>query len=79
MRNKKYIVHVQLVDTEMEVPVFAEDIGQAAEWAEEAYESQGYKVNRIREAREWEPEEAYENQGYKVNHIREAREWESEE
>ena len=29
MRNKKYIVHIQLVDTEMEVPVFAEDIGVA--------------------------------------------------
>lgn len=54
LRNKKYIVHIQLVDTEMEVPVFAEDIDQATEWAEEAYESQGYKVNRIREAREWE-------------------------
>lgn len=50
MQNKKFIVHIQLRDTEMEVPVFAESIDEATEWAEEQYESQGYEVNRIREA-----------------------------
>lgn len=48
MQNKQFIVHIQLANTEMEVPVFAESIDRACEWAEEQYETQGYVINRIR-------------------------------
>lgn len=49
--NIKYIVHVQLNDTEIEIPLFAESLDKATEWAEEQYESQGYVINRIRQSR----------------------------
>lgn len=46
-QDKKFIVHIQLRDTEMEVPVFAASIEQATAWAEEQYESQGFVINRV--------------------------------
>lgn len=46
----KFIVHVQLcaLTGESQVPIFAKDLDEAAEWAEKTYEDNGYEVSRIR-------------------------------
>ncbi len=50
MRNKQFIIHVQLTSEsgETEIPIFAKDLDEALEWAEKTYEDNGIQVNRIR-------------------------------
>ncbi|UNI71893.1 hypothetical protein [Aeromonas phage vB_ AhaP_PT2] len=53
MQYKKYIIHYTspYSDYEMTMPIFAADIGSAAEWAEETLEKDNFlTVTRIRPA-----------------------------
>jgi len=49
-RDKQFIVHIQLGNMcgETEVPIFAKDLDEAREWADETYAKHGIEVVRVR-------------------------------